>query len=195
MGWRGVLPTSVALVLLLAAPGCERARPTPVEDPQLGFRAVFPGNPRKTRYAEPTPFSDRAAIDWFGYIYTPAGRMDEQFHAVAGNLPEGARPGDAIPAPSEGGGGRVLGTMSQRRILEVFEGFLRQRLGPIQREDLPATRGFGFRYTAPDRSGTYREGVLILRGGRLHHAQATVRRREDPRLRTFLDGFALLPGA
>lgn len=173
--------------------GCNRPRPTSVEDPRLGIAVVFPGEPRKTRYTEPTPFSDRVGIDWYGYQYIPPGRLDEHFHVDVGNLPEGARPGDPIPA-RDSTGSVPLGAMTQRRILEVFGGFLAQRLGNMQKQDLPAGRGPGFQYTASRSTGYHLAGIVVLRGWRLHHAQATVKRAGDPRLRPFLDSFRILPG-
>jgi hypothetical protein len=35
--------------------------------------------------------------------------------------------------------------------------------------------------------------VVILRRGRLHHAQATVSKANDSRLRAFIDGFSVNP--
>jgi hypothetical protein len=54
---------------------------------------------------------------------------------------------------------------------------------------LPPDRGPGFSYTVKGPGGTWIAGIVVVRRARIHHAQATVPRLEDPALRVFLDGF------
>jgi hypothetical protein len=123
-------------------------------------------------YPEDTPFG---RIQWYNFSYTPAGRMDLNYHIDVGNLPPGDKGGDTVPVA-----------------LATFQTFLSGRLGgPIQRTDLFPARGQGFSYVASGVANVRVEGVVILKRGRMYHAQATVARADDPRLRTFLDSFAV----
>lgn len=162
---RSVLPLACAALLL----ACARETPYAFDQPNLQVHATFPGEPRQAIYPEDTPFG---YIQWHSYAYTPPGRMDLNFRVDVGNLPPGTQGGDTTPAA-----------------LATFQGFLAKRLGALEREDLPAGRGPGFLYRARTASGARVEGIVILKRGRLHHAQATVERAEDPRLRAFLDTF------
>lgn len=162
------LPAACAILAL----ACVRDKPFPFVQANLGVRATFPGEPRQATYPEDTPFGP---MQWTSFAYTPPGRLDTNFHLDVGNLPPGDKGGDTVPAA-----------------LATYQAFLGSRLGgPIQRTDLPAARGPGFSYVAPGIRNGRVEGVVILKRGRLHHAQAIVPRAGDPRLRTFLDSFAV----
>jgi len=161
----------LALPLLLLA--CQPEAPQRVSNANLGVTATFPGPAALTKHFEPSPFGE---IEWFDLTCAPGGRLDESFHIEVGNLPKGKQGGTT---PTE--------------ILATYEGFLAYRLGAVQRTPLPAAQGPGFRYTATHPNGHRIEGVVVLRRGRLHHAQATVRKADDPRLRAFLDGFEVAP--
>lgn len=163
---RGLAVLAGAALLL----GCAKDQPFPFEQPNLGIRVVFPGEPRQAGYPEATPFG---LIQWISFSYTPAGRMDVNFHVDVGNLPPGDRGGATVP-----------------EALATYQAYLGSRLGgPIQRTDLAGDRGPGFRYVAPGMTQARVEGVVILKRGRLHHAQATVARADDSRLQPFLDSF------
>jgi len=160
------------LACALLALGCARDKPFPFEQKNLGIQATFPGEPRQAMYPEVTPFG---TIQWYIFSYTPGGRMDLNFHVDVGNLPPGDKGGDTVPVA-----------------LNTFQTFLASRLGgPIERTDLNPARGQGFTYVAPGIRNARVEGVVILKRGRLHHAQATVVKADDPRLRTFLDSFTV----
>lgn len=156
------------LVVLLALVGC-RDDPRRVENENLGIAATFPGPPRLHRHTDPGPFGD---VEWFDLGMSPAGRLDETFSVAVGNLP----PGDK-------------GGSTPREILATFQSFLAYRLGVLQRSELPADKGPGFRYKLRSPNGGFIEGVVVVRGGRIHHAQAIVRRDGDPRTAAFLDDF------
>ncbi len=159
--------------LVLALLACKPEPPRRVENPNLGVTATFPGEPQSNRAIEPTPFGD---IEWFDLTCVPGGRMDESFHVSVGNLPKGKQGGTT---PTE--------------ILATMETWLKYRLSGITRTDLPAPQGPGFRYEAKHPSGHTIEGVVVVRRGRIHHAQATVRKANDGRLRAFIDGFEVAP--
>lgn len=141
------------------------------EQRNLGVRATFPGEPRQALFPEDTPFG---RMQWTTFAYAPGGRMDLGFHLDVGNLPPGDQGGDTVPAA-----------------LATYERFLASRLGPLVRTDLAPQRGPGFAYVAASRRDVHIEGVVILKRGRLHHAQATTARADDPRLRAFLDSFTV----
>ena len=103
---------------------------------------------------------------------SPPGRLDETFSVSVGNLPPGDR-----------------GGTTPREILTTFQNFLSYRFGAVQRTDLPSEKGPGFRYKVKGPSTSLIEGIVVLRRGRLHHAQATVRKEGDPRTAAFLDDF------
>ncbi|HJV91554.1 MAG TPA: hypothetical protein VJ623_14685 [Holophagaceae bacterium] len=159
----------LAMVLL----ACQTEAPRRVENTNLGVAATFPGEPRLSKVMETTPFGE---VQWFDLTCAPGGRLDESFSISVGNLPKGKQ-GGSTP-------GEILATM---------EGWLKFRLSGITRTDLPAAQGPGFRYEAKHASGHTIEGVVILRRGRIHHAQATVRKANDGRLRAFIDGFEVAP--
>ena len=151
---------------------CQSSVPTPFEDPKLGVRAVFPGAPSVARYQEETPFG---AIEWFGASYASHGGMGATFHFQVGNLPPG----------NQGGG-------TETAVLATFEKWLHGRYPGMKREDLPLARGVGFRYGGASTRGGQVSGVLILRNGRLHHAQAVVSPEAEIQAKAFLDSFQIL---
>lgn len=153
--------------------GCSRATPVRLEDRNLGIIALFPGQPRLHKYSEPTPFGE---MEWFSTTYETPGRLDRSFFIDVGNLPPGNQGGTTEAA--------VLATLRQ---------FLTKRMGKIEVMDLPAPRGPGFRYQAQLPNGEYAEGIAIVRRGRIHRAQATVSKAEDPELKAFLASFEVLP--
>jgi len=157
----------VCAVLLL---GCAQEKPFAFEQKNLGIQVIFPGEPSQGMYPEATPFGD---MQWYNFSYTPPGRMDANFHVDVGNLPPGTQGGDTVPAA-----------------LATFQAFLSARLGPIERSELPTARGPGFHYVAPGKNARV-EGIVILKRGRLHHAQATVAAVGDPRVQTFLTSFTV----
>jgi hypothetical protein len=158
----------LALALLLALAGC-KDDPRRIENENLGVAATFPGPPKLHRHTDPGPFGE---VEWFDLAMNPPGRLDETFSVAVGNLP----PGDK--------GGRTA-----REVLTTFQNFLGYRFGAIQRTELPADKGPGFRYKAKGPTGGVIEGVVVVRRGRLHHAQAIVRKPSDPRTAAFLDDF------
>ena len=161
------LPTLILLPLLLA--GCEREQPQRVDNPNLGIKALFPGPSTLNKRLEETPFGQ---IEWFDTTYFSTGRLDESFHVEVGNLPPGKQGGETPEA-----------------VLATYRKHLDRRLGHIEPIDLSKDQGPGFRYRATGPEGTEVGGVAILRRGRIHHAQATVSKASDPRLRAFLDSF------
>lgn len=158
----------LGLVMLLVLAGCKED-PRRIENENLGIAATFPGPPKLHRHTDPGPFGD---VEWFDLAMNPAGRLDETFSVAVGNLP----PGDK-------------GGTTPREILTTFQNFLGYRFGAIQRKELPADRGPGFRYKGKTLAGGALEGIVVVRRGRLHHAQAIVRRDGDPRTAAFLDDF------
>jgi len=156
------------LALALVLMGCKED-PRRVENENLGIAATFPGPPQLHRHTDPGPFGD---VEWFDLAMSPPGRLDESFSVAVGNLP----PGDK-------------GGTTPREILTTFQNFLGYRIGALTRTELPAEKGPGFRYKAKAFNGKFIEGILVVRSGRLHHAQAIVRRENDPRTAAFLDEF------
>lgn len=156
------------LVVALALVGC-RDDPRRVENENLGVAATFPGPPKLHRHTDPGPFGD---MEWFDLSMNPPGRLDETFSVAVGNLPPGDR-----------------GGTTPREVLATFRRFLTYRFGPLQVSDLAVERGPGFRYKARTPAGGVIEGVVVVRRGRLHHAQALVRRDGDPRTAALLDDF------
>ncbi|WP_291272345.1 hypothetical protein [Geothrix sp.] len=163
-----MLRSSISLVALLALMGC-KDDPRRIENENLGVAATFPGPPKLHRHTDPGPFGE---VEWFDLAMSPPGRLDETFSVAVGNLP----PGDK-------------GGTTPREILTTFQNFLTYRLGALRRAELPAAKGPGFRYKVKGANGGFIEGVVVLRRGRLHHAQAVVRREDDPRTLAFLDDF------
>ncbi|HEY3400150.1 MAG TPA: hypothetical protein VGK03_05905 [Geothrix sp.] len=158
----------LSLVALLAMTGC-KDDPRRIENENLGIAATFPGPPKMHRHVESGPFGE---VEWFDLAMSPSGRLDETFSVAVGNLPSGSK-----------------GGTTPREILMTFQNFLTYRLGSLQRVDLPADKGPGFRYKVKGPNGGFIEGVVVLRRGRLHHAQAIVRREGDARTAAFLDDF------
>ncbi len=161
------------LPLLLLLAGCGQETPVRVERPDLGVAATFPGQAHFRRYEEPTPFG---RLEWFGVAHVPGARMDESFHLEVANVPDGAELARTVP-----------------QAIETFERWLTSRVGPLEKTELGMAQGPGFRYltrqvpkgSAPRVLG----GVLVVRRGRLHHAQATVSPAGASRLTAFLDSF------
>jgi hypothetical protein len=158
----------LSLVVFLALTGC-REEPHRIENENLRIAATFPGAPKLHRHTDPGPFGE---VEWFDLAMSPAGRMDETFSVSVGNLP----PGDK-------------GGTSPREILTTFQNFLGYRFGALQRTDLLAAKGPGFRYKIKGPTGGMIEGIVVVRYGRIHHAQAIVRKVGDPRTAAFLDDF------
>lgn len=159
---------TLLLASALLATGCGRDQPRRVQNDNLGIIAVFPGESRLTKVEEDTPYG---RMLWFDTALAPSGRLTDSFHIAVGNLPEGQRGGTT---PGE--------------VLATFQAWLDRNLGPVERSELAPDRGPGFRYRR-GQSGRWTEGIVVLRQGRLHHAQAVVTKGTDPRLRTFLDSF------
>ena len=158
----------LSLAMLLALTAC-RDDPRRVENQNLGIAATFPGPPKLHRHTDSGPFGE---VEWFDLAMSPGGRLDETFSVSVGNLP----PGDK-------------GGTTPREILTTFQKFLGYRFGAIQRTDLPGDRGPGFRYKVKGPTSGLIEGIVVVRQGRLHHAQAIVRKERDPRTAAFLDDF------
>jgi hypothetical protein len=158
---------------ILVTPGCFRETPVRVEDRNLGIIVQFPGQPRLHKFSEPTPFG---AMEWFSTTYDSPGRLDRSFFINVGNLPPG----------SQGGS-------TETEVLATLRKFLTKRMGKLEVMDLAAARGPGFRYKTQLFNGEYVEGLAIVRRGRIHQAQATVSKADDPALRAFLDSFEVLP--
>ena len=156
------------LVVLLTLTGCKE-EPHRIENENLGIAATFPGAPKLHRHTDPGPYGE---VEWFDLAMSPAGRLDETFSVAVGNLPPGEK------------GGRTPG-----EILNTFRNFLGYRFGAIQRTDLPAEKGPGFRYKVKGPNGGIVEGIVVVRRGRLHHAQAIVRKEGVSRTAAFLDDF------
>ncbi len=158
----------LGVVLLLGLTGCrEEARR--IENENLGIAATFPGPPKLHRHTDPGPYGE---VEWFDLAMSPAGRLDETFSVAVGNLPPGNK-----------------GGTTPREILTTFQNYLGYRFGPIQRTELPADKGPGFRYKVKSPNTRLVEGIVVVRRGRLHHAEAIVRKEGDPRTAAFLDDF------
>jgi hypothetical protein len=158
----------LGLVVLLALTGC-REDPHRIENENLGIAVTFPGPPKLHRHTDPGPYGE---VEWFDLAMSPAGRLDETFSVAVGNLPPGNK-----------------GGTTPREILTTFQNYLGYRFGPVQRTDLPADKGPGFRYKVKSPNTSLVEGIVVVRRGRLHHAQAIVRKEGDPRTAAFLDDF------
>lgn len=157
-------------LVLLALTGCKEEAHR-IENANLGIVATFPGAPKLHRHTDPGPFGE---MEWFDLAMSPAGRLDETFSVAVGNLPPGDR-----------------GGTTPREVLLTFQNFLRYRFGAIQRTDLPEGKGPGFRYKVKGPMGGIIEGVVVVRRGRLHHAQAIVRKDADLRTAAFLNDFEI----
>lgn len=158
----------LSLVLLLALTGCWE-EPRRIENENLGISVTFPGPPTLHRHTDAGPYGD---VEWFDLAMNPAGRLDETFSVAVGNLPPGNK-----------------GGTTPREILTTFQNSLGYRFGQVQRTELPADKGPGFRYKVKCPNTSLVEGIVVVRRGRLHHAQAIVRKEGDPRTAAFLDDF------
>ncbi len=153
--------------------GCGREQPVPMRDPQMGVAVIFPGPPSRVRYSEPSPFGP---LEWYGQAYRPGGRLDTTFQVDVANLPRG-----------------IKGGTTPEEVLATYERWLLQRFGKVDREELLPDKGPGFRYRVASPMGTHLQGILVVRRGRLHRAEASAPKREDQRAKAFLEGFEVLP--
>ena len=158
----------LSLVAVLVLVGCKED-PRRIENENLGIAVTFPGPPKLHRHTDPGPYGE---VEWFDLAMSPVGRLDETFSVAVGNLPPGNKGGS-----------------TPREILATFQNFLGYRFGTIQRTDLPADKGPGFRYKVKGPNTSLVEGIVVVRRGRLHHAQAIVRKEGDRRTAAFLDDF------
>jgi hypothetical protein len=166
-----------ALVLLpavvLLAAGCVQEKPIRVEDKNLGFVAVFPGETRMHKFSEETPFGE---MEWFSTTSKAQSRLDRSFFVNVGNLPPGKEGGSTAP-----------------EIMATYRQFLTWRMGKLEVTELPPAKGAGFHFTSRLSNGEHVEGVVILQRGRLHLVQGTVSKSDDPQLKAFLESFEVLP--
>ena len=149
--------------------GCGKEQPVTVRDAQMGITIVFPGQPSRVRYSEPTPFG---AMEWFGQAWHPGGRMDTNFQVEVANLPPGTQGGTT---PDE--------------VVATYRRWLQQRFGTLDSQELPASKGPGLRYGTTSPMGTHLQGILVVRRGRLHRAEVTVPQVGDPRAGAFLESY------
>jgi len=163
---KGFLVAAAMLAGLLA---CGSDKPFPVDNANLGIKAVFPGEARLSKYVEDTPYGQ---MEWFNTAYFSSGNMDMSCHIDVGNLPRGTQGGTTPQA-----------------ILETFEKWMGKRFEGFTRSELSSGSGPGFRYQAKAPSGNTVEGIVIFRRGRLHHAQASSGKAKDPRVGAFLESF------
>jgi hypothetical protein len=158
-----------AVVLLLVL-GCKPEQPVTVDNPTLGIKVAFPGPPVQVMYSETTPLGD---ILWYNLTYDPKMKINAaNMHVDVGG-----------PVLKDVAG------VSPQGMLAGFQKHLRERLGAITVEALPAERGPGFHYTAQRINERIIEGIVILRRGRFHHAQGASGKPGDPALQAFLDSF------
>lgn len=159
---------SAVLAVLLASLGCLREEPRTVRNENLGIAATFPGEARLSKREEDTPFGP---MQWFDTAHVPTRRLVESFLISVGNLPKGTQ-----------------GGTTEAEVLATFHRWLQAQLGTVERTPLPPDRGPGFRYSRA-LPGRWTEGAVVLRRGRIHHAQATVASSADLRVKTFLESF------
>nr|WP_320133619.1 hypothetical protein [uncultured Holophaga sp.] len=167
LGRRAVL-AGLAVAGLLA---CQEEKPFTLDDNSLGVRAVFPAEARMAKYSEDTPFG---RVDWFSYTCSPGNKLDFASRVEVGNLPPGTQGGTT---PDE--------------VLATYNHWLGQRLKGYSQNRLPAVPGPGFRYHATLGDGGTVDGIVVVRRGRLHHAQITSGKPGDPRVKAFLDSFSV----
>jgi hypothetical protein len=156
------------LLVLLLATGCAKEQPKRVQNDNLGIVATFPGEARLSKREEDTPFG---RMEWFETAYVPRSRLDESFHISVGNLPKGSK-----------------GGVTPGEVLATFQKWLDSQLGPVQKSPVPPDQGPGFHYSHayPAR---WTEGIVVVRQGRLYHAQASVKNSADLRVKVFLESF------
>lgn len=160
-------------LVLLSGTACVRQQAQRVENANLGISATFPGPAKLYKFEEDTPFG---RMEWFDLAAVPGRRMDESFRVAVGNLPPGDR------------GGNTPGA-----VLQTFRAWLEKRYGSLTITELEAPKGPGFRYQGRGQKGEAMEGVVVVRRGRIHHAQAVALKAEDPRLRALIDDFLVKP--
>lgn len=154
----------------LLALACSKEVPQTVVREDLGITATFPGPAVRSTHEEETPYG---RITWYDVVHVPRGSMADSFHVEVGNLPEGTQGGTTPQA-----------------VLETFQKWIRFRLeGKAEFTLLEGNAGPGLRYRATGLKDRAMAGIVLVRRGRLHHAQATVSDPKDPRLAAFLDSF------
>ena len=159
------------LTLLLA---CQQdAHPVTIRNAALGLQVTFPGQPQQIMYTEETPIGN---IMWYNLTYLPKGGINAPTLHVDVGSPKGR-------------------ALTAKALLEGFQAHLRQQLGPITVEPLPPERGPGFHYVAQKKYDRVLEGLVIVRRGRIHHAQGAAREPGDPAFKAFLDGFKVAAGS
>lgn len=155
-------------VLALCALACSKETPQTVVREDLGITVTFPGPALRNTHEEDTPYG---RITWFDVIHVPKGSMADSFHVEVGNLPDGTQGGTTPQA-----------------VLDTFQKWVTYRMeGKIEVSPVAGAAGPGLRYRATGYTDRGVAGIVILRRGRLHHAQATVSDPKDPRLAAFLD--------
>jgi hypothetical protein len=159
----------ILLLGLLLCIGCGETKPVPWQDRNAGLSATFPGEPRTNKFVEPTPYGD---MEWFSTEFTSGANLIDGFFVQVGNLPAGKQGGTTAP-----------------EILNTYRDFLGRRYGKVMITELPPDRGPGFCYETQVPSGAFLKGLVVFRRGRLHRAQATTSKAEDPRAKAFLDSF------
>lgn len=163
----------IGVLAALLGVSCSKQVPQRVENANLGITATFPSKTRLTKFEESTPFG---RMEWFDIVCALGPRMDESFRVAVGNLPSGKRGGTT---PGE--------------VLRTFQQWQEKRFGPLVWTPLSGGMTPGFHYKGAGPQGSSLEGVVVCRRGRLHHAQAMVRKADDPRLRALIDGFVVAP--
>jgi len=158
------LPIASMLLLLACRP---QETPVTLHNAALGIEVTFPDQPRQITYTEDTPIGN---ILWYNLTYMPKGGINAPTWHVDVGSPQGR-------------------SLSAKSLLDGFQTHLRMQLGPITVEPLPPERGPGFHYTAQKKYDRVLEGLVIVRRGRIHHAQGAARSPGDPGFKTFLDGF------
>lgn len=166
-------PATALLLSILAGLACGRQSAQRIENANLGIAATFPGEAKLYKFEEDTPFG---RMEWFDLAAVPGRRMGESFRVAVGNLPPGDRGGNTPAA-----------------VLQTYRGWLERRFGSLQVAELGVAQGPGFHYQGRGQRGEVLEGVVVVRRGRIHHAQGIALKAEDPRLRALIDGFVVAP--
>ena len=170
MNMRPWLPLAGLFTLL----ACQHdVQPVVVHNAPLGLDVTFPGPPRQITYTEETPLG---RVMWYSLCYMPGGGVNAPTYRVDIGSPEGK-------------------AYTPKAMVDGFQAHLRQQLGPITVEALPPERGLGFRYAAQKKYDRVLEGLVIVRRGRIHHAQGAERMPGDPDFKAFLDGFKVAPAS
>ena len=165
------LPIAGLFTLLACQPRVEQ--PVTIRNAALGLVVTFPGQPQQIMYTEETPLGN---IMWYNLTYLPKGGVNAPTLHVDVGSPTGK-------------------TFTAKALLDGFQAHLRQQLGPLTVEALPPDRGPGFRYAAEKHYDRILEGIVIVRRGRIHHAQGAAKGPGDPDFKAFLDGFTVAAGS